>query len=118
MEQYIHTLISVDCEFVPDPAQVATFFNELVSQFNFRSISDRQRFLPGLVVAKPSGRLRWGTNPMTGEKVSSPERDRWTLGGFQEIPDLIDGAEHYTVSQSGEWAREHRPIILLRRRSV
>jgi len=35
MEQYIHTLIAVDSEFVPDSAQVASFFGELVSQFKF-----------------------------------------------------------------------------------
>ena len=56
MEQYIHTLISSDSEFAPESVQVASFFSELVSQFKFSPISG-QRFLPGLVVAKPSGRL-------------------------------------------------------------
>ena len=38
MEQYIHTLISVDSEFIPDSAQVADFFVELAhnsSSFQF-----------------------------------------------------------------------------------
>ncbi len=114
MEQYIHTLISVDSEFVPDSAQVASFFDELVSQFKFSPISDRQRFLPGLVVAKPSGRLRWGTNPMTGKKVSVPEWDRLNPERFEDIPALIEGSEHYTVIQSGQWVGKGRPVVLLK----
>jgi len=113
MEQYIHTLISVDSEFVPDSAQVASFFDELVSQFKFSPIFDRQRFLPGLVVAKPSGRLRWGTDPMTGEKVSVPAWDRLNPERFEDIPALIEGSEHYTVMQSGQWVGKDRPVILL-----
>lgn len=97
MEQYIHTLIPVDSEFAPDSAKVASFFDELVSQFKFSPIS-RQHFLPGLVVAKPSGRLRWGTNPMTGEKVSVPDWDRSNLERFEEIRASIEGSEHYTVA--------------------
>jgi hypothetical protein len=79
MEQYIHTLISADSEFTPEASQVASFLGELVSQFKFNVISG-QRFLLGLVVAKPSGRLRWGTNRFTGEKIISvPEWDRLNL---------------------------------------
>lgn len=113
MEQYIHTLIPVDSEFVPDPVHVANFFIEFVSQFKFSPISDRQRFLPGLIVVKPSGRFRSRTNPMTGETTSIPERDRLTPGSFADIPALIEGSEHYTVTQSGEWAADDRPIALL-----
>ena len=100
MEQYIHTLIAVDSEFAPQPAQVASFFGELVSQFKFSPISG-QRFLPGLVVARPSGSLRWGTNAMTGEKISIPEWDRLNLERFEDIPALIEGSKHYSVAQFG-----------------
>jgi len=113
MEQYIHTLISTDSEFVPEPAQVASFLAQLVSQFRFSPISG-QRFLPGLVFAKPSGRLRWGANPMTGEKISIPEWDGANLEKFEDIPALIDGCEHYTVAQSGEWVWKDRPMDLLK----
>jgi hypothetical protein len=113
MEQYIHTLISVDSEFVPDSAQVASFFGELVSQFKFSPISG-QRFLPGLVVAKPSGRLRWGTNPITGEKVSVPDWDRLNLERFEDIPSLLEGSDHFTVAQSGQWIGKDRPLDLLK----
>ncbi len=113
MEQYIHTLISVDSEFVPDSAQVADFFVELASQLKFIPISG-QRFLPGLVVAKPSGRLRWGTNPWTGEKVSVPESDRLNLERFEDIPASIEGSGHYTVAQSGQWVRTDSPVVLFK----
>lgn len=113
MEQYIHTLISVDSEFVPDSAQVASFFDELVSKCKFSPISG-QRFLPGLVVAKPSGKLRWGTNPMTGEKVSVPDWDRLNLERFEDIPALLGGSEHYTVAQSGQWVGKDRPVDLFK----
>jgi len=113
MEQYIHTLISVDSEFVPDPAQVADFLVSLVSQFKFIPISG-QRFLPGLVVAKPSGRLRWGKDSFTGENISIPELDRLDAERFQDIPVLIEGSEHYTVMQSGQWVEKDRPVVLLK----
>lgn len=96
MEQYIHTLISVDSDFVPDPAQVASFFDELVSQFKFSPISDRRRWLPGLLVARPSEGLRL-----------SPER-------FEDIPALIEGSQHYTVTQSGQWGIKDRPVVLFK----
>jgi hypothetical protein len=113
MEQYIHTLISVDSEFVPTAAQVAEFFVELVSEFKFVPISS-QRFLSNLVVAKPSGRLRWGINPMTGEKISLPELDRSNLDRFEGIPVLIEGSKHYTVTQSGQWVRADCPMTLFK----
>jgi len=115
MEQYIHTLISTDSEFAPESGQVASFFGELVSQFKFSPISG-QRFLPGLVVAKPSGRLRWatGTDPMTGAKISRPEWDRVNLERFEDIPALIEGSNHYTVAQSGQWVGKDRPVTLLK----
>jgi hypothetical protein len=113
MEQYIHTLIPVDSEFVPESAQVASFFGKLGSQFNFSPISG-QPFLPGLVVAKPSGRLRWATNSMTGEKIAVPALDRLNLERFEDIPASIEGFGHYTVTQSGQWVGKNRPLVLLK----
>jgi hypothetical protein len=112
MEQYIHTLIPVDSQFSPSSRQVASFYHRLVSDHMFSPISG-QRWLPGLVVMKPSGKLRWGTNPMTGEKISIPARDRLNLEQFEDIPAAIEGCTHYTVAQSGQWTQENRPISLL-----
>lgn len=111
MEQYIHTLIPADTEFVPDSAQVANFFDELVSKSKFSPIFG-QRFLPGLVVAKPSGKLREGTNPMTGERFSIPAPDHLHLQKFEDIPASIEGSTHYTVAQSGQWLEKDRPLAL------
>jgi hypothetical protein len=112
MEQYIHTLIPVDAEFAPESTQVAGFLSQLASQFEFSPIP-----APGaasqLIVAKPSGRVRWGTNPMTGEKASIPDHDRWNLERFEDIAALIQGSHHYTVSQSGQWLGKDMPVVLL-----
>lgn len=113
MDQYIHTLITVDSEFSPGSAHVAKFFGELVSRFKFSPISG-QRFLPGLIVAKPSGTVRWGTNAMTGEKISIPAFDRQTIERFEDIPALIEGSKYFTVAQSGQWAEKDRPLDLLK----
>ena len=113
MEQYIHLFISADSEFAPESAHFASFFAERVSQFKFSPISG-QLFLPGPVVAKPSGTLRWGNNPMTGEKVSVPEWERWNPERFEDIPALIEGSGHYAVEQSGLWVGETRAMVLLK----
>ena len=51
---------------------------------------------------------------MTGEKVSIPDRDRWNVERFEDIPALIEGSNHYTVAQSGQWVGKDRPILLLK----
>ncbi len=112
MEQYIHTLIAVDPAFAPDPARVTTFFEGLISQQKLHPISDIQRSLPGLAVAKPSGRSRWMTNQYTGEKMSFIDFDRWNLEQLEAVPALIESSDHYTVIQSGQWTRDNRPISL------
>ncbi len=112
MEQYIHTLIPVDSQFSPSSGQVASFYLRLESLFMFSRLSG-QRWLPGLIVMKPSGRLRRGTNPMTGEPISIPAQDCLNLEQFEDIPAAIEGCTHYTVAQSGQWTGEDRPIILL-----
>lgn len=117
MEQYIHTLISIDPEFAPKPAQVASFFSELVSEHRFNLITG-QRWLPGLVVTKPTGKFQERANPMTGEKMLVPERDRLNLEKFGDIPAVIQDVPHYTVSQSGQWAAQDRPVDLLQTNGV
>lgn len=113
MEQYSHTLISADSEFAPEPTQVASFYGELVSLFKFSPISG-QPFLPGLIVIKPSGRFRSGTNPTIGEETSILEWDRFNLEKFEDIPALIEGSKHYTVQQSGQWVGKDRPLVLFK----
>lgn len=114
MEQYIHTLISVDSEFVPNPVQVANFLEALVSQYKFSWFSDAQQVRSDLIVAKPSNRLRWMTNSMTGEKIPIPVWDRLNVQTFEDIPALIEGSDHYAVRQSGQWVGTGWPMVLLK----
>lgn len=125
MEQYIHTLIPTDPAFVPAPSQIASFFDSLVTDFNFQAfqvIPHPRRHIPGLWVVKPTGLFkqvinpRTGevvTNPRTGEALSRPENQSLNPGKFADIPPLIEGLGHYRVTQKGEWKQEDRPVKLL-----
>ena len=107
MEQYIHTLISVGSESRPQSAQIASFLDQLVTQFKFVPISG-QRWLPGLYV----DRRQWGTSRWTGERISVSESERSILSKFEDIAAAIEGTEHCTVAQSGQWLGEDRPVDL------
>ncbi len=106
MEQYVHTLIAADSAFVPEPLQLADFFDGLVTAFHFHLKS-------GARVAKPTGRLRTALNPLTGETWSSPVSDQIRTATFAEIPAAVDGLVRYCVLASGEWTPESRPMVLL-----
>ena len=112
MEQYIHTLIAFDSGFSPVPAQVARFFGELSSLHRFEPINNEGGSVGGLAVAKPSGRVRWGTDPMTGEKISVPQYDRVELPTPEAVTTAIEETEHYTVMQLGLWVGSDSPIDL------
>ena len=111
MEQYIHTLIPSNSVFVPKPDQIAEFLEYLVSSFGFRVISARP-FQQGIRVAKPSGRVRTGTDPLTGETISIPVHDRIKVENFPEILPLIEGTKQYDVLVSGDWGIANRPLVL------
>lgn len=51
---------------------------------------------------------------MTGDQISIPDRDRFTIESFEEIPTVIAGSNHYTVTQSGQWIGKDRPLVLLK----
>jgi len=111
MEQYAHLLISADPDFVPDPAQVTAFFNLMVNSFGFRLVVEPP-FEPGIIVLRPSDRVRKGTDPMTGEVITIPMRDRLVLGDSAEIVRSIDGLGEWTVGFSGKWMLGKTPIDL------
>ena len=94
-EQYVHTLIPEDVEFVSRPQQVASFFDGLAT---LGAAPLRAR----LAVLKPSGEVRWGTNPFTGERISVPRRERITIDNTVEISQALMGLNHYDVRMSGE----------------
>jgi hypothetical protein len=111
MEQYAHLLISADPEFVPDPGQVAAFFNLILNSFGFRLVV-KPPFEPGIIVLKPSDRVRKGTDPMTGEVITIPMRDRLVLRDSAEIVSSIHSLGEWTVGASGKWVLEKTPIEL------
>jgi len=113
MEQYIHTLIAADSQFVPDPPRVAEFFDALVGDFGFRIIRNG-RWQPGLRVMKPGGRTRTGTNAFTGEIITIPVYDHIAIEETTEVPPLIEDLAEYRVSASGEWKSADAPISLLK----
>jgi hypothetical protein len=111
VEQYIHTLIAVDSQRVPDPPQVAEFFNTLVGDFAFRIIREG-RWQPGLRVLKPGGRTRTGRNSFTGETTTIPVPDIIEIQKTEEIQPLIQSLEEYRVGASGDWQSTAAPISL------
>jgi hypothetical protein len=110
MEQYAHLLLSADPDFVPDPAQVTAFFNLILNSFGFRLVV-KPPFEPGIVVLKASDKVRKGTDPMTGEVITIPMRDRLVLRDSAEILSSIQYAE-WTVGASGKWVLGRTPIEL------
>jgi hypothetical protein len=111
MEQYAHLLIAADPDFVPDPKQVAEFFNLLRMSYKFRLVVEPP-FKPGILVLKPSDRVRKGTDPMTGEAITIPMRDRLVMRDTAEISSSILGLREWTVGASGKWALGMTPIKL------
>lgn len=112
MEQYIHTLIAIDSGFVPEPNAVARFYEEMVESDGYRIVSDRP-FCPGILVTKPSGKVRTAKNVFTGQTISVPVGDQQKLATPREIEHAIAGLEEYTVFTSGEWKASDAPLQLL-----
>jgi hypothetical protein len=112
MEQYIHTLIAADSQYVPNPPQVAEFFDSLIGVFAFRIIRDG-RWQPGLRVMKPGERTRTARNAFTGETFTIPVPDQIMIENAIEIPPLIDSLQEYRVAASGDWSLDAAPLILL-----
>jgi hypothetical protein len=94
-EQYAHTLISDDLDFIPQPQQVAAFFDGLAKLGAAPS-------QPKLRVMKPSGEFRSGSNPLTGETIKIPGHTHISLGETSDIAEAIKGLAHYNVMMSGE----------------
>ena len=113
MEQYIHTFIASDPAFTPQPLQVAEFFNELVTAFSFRVISNA-RWQPGLRVMKPGMRTRTAKNVFTGETRTFPVSDQIAIEKTADILPLIENLEEYRVCASGEWPSDSVPLLLLK----
>jgi len=55
-----------------------------------------------LIVMKPSGRVRYGTDPLTGEKKSFPAQDRTVIGITADIVPNIGKLTEYSVALDGQ----------------
>lgn len=113
MEQYIHTLIAADSEYVPVPPQVTEFFDSLVGNFGFRIIREG-RWQPGLRVIKPGGQTRTGIHPLTGETITIPVPDFMSIEKTTEIGPMIENLQEYRVCCSGEWQSADAPTSLFK----
>ena len=94
-EQYLHTLIPPDANFVPSPEQVKHFIDAL-SRLGAEPMNDR------LILVKPSGRLRTFKDPMTGETCSIPANERAVLESTADLPSAIGTLQEYFVAMDGD----------------
>jgi hypothetical protein len=103
--QYRHLLIPEFADFAPLPQQIAAFFDGLVN-LNSAPLN------PDIRVAKLSGKLRTGSDPLTGEKLSIPVRDFSSLGGISDITERLVGLDDYSVEMSGQGPAKLPPFAL------
>ena len=104
-EQYIHTLIAAPPEFEPTPEQVVAFFNGILD-IGASPTSAK------LIVMKPSGRLRFFTDPLTGEKKPFPAHDRVVPERTADLVSLIQSASEFSVSLDGQGPPRRPPLAL------
>ncbi len=103
--QYTHLLIPERADFVPPPAQIASFLEGLV---NLNSAPSKA----AIRVAKHSGKFRTGSDALTGEKISIPVRDFASLGSISDIPERLVGLGDYDVVFSGQGPPKLSPFTL------
>ena len=112
IEQYVHTLVAAEPDFVPKPIHVTQFIEALATSFGFRIHSDSQSCLKFRVMTS-TGRRRLSTNQVTGVIWSYPVSDRVEAAGIGDIPHAIERLEDYRVFLSGEWEKGKPPLKLL-----
>ena len=71
-EQYAHTLIPKESQFAPQPEQVIGFLDALLA-LGAAPLDSK------ISLMKLSGRVRWFTDPLTGERKSFPACDHAVL---------------------------------------
>jgi hypothetical protein len=104
-EQYVHTLIARDPAFAPAPEQIVAFFDGLA---NVGASPTSAR----LILMTPSGRLRFFSDPLTGEKKSFPAHDRVVLVGTADLSPMIRPLQQYFVSLDGQGPPRRPPFVL------
>lgn len=104
-EQYTHLLIPDRMDFVPRPEQVAAFLIALESVGG-------APIRGALRVGKLSGKVRVGSDSLTGERISIPGRDFVPLAAFPELPMHLGDLDDYDVVLSGEGPPTLPPFAL------
>lgn len=92
---YDHLLIAADSFFAPSAAQVAVFFSTLQKLGTLP-------LQPTMRLGKPTGELRTGKNPLTGETISIARRSYEPMQSFDEITTMLDGASDYNLIVEGQ----------------
>lgn len=104
---YVHLLVPDQPDFVPQPEQVAAFFERL-NQMG--SVPLEASF----DLWKLSGTYRTGTNQLTGEVLVFPENCVSSFDGISQIAARIAGLGKYSVEMIGKGPAQLSPFPLLR----
>jgi hypothetical protein len=113
MEMYVHLLIAADPGFTPNVFDVASFFDQLQTEFGFECIRSKKDWMPGLTLFTSAERALTMKDSYTGEERSMKVPKTIELEKSSEIPSLISGEPKYGVRMSGRWPPNKPPIHLL-----
>ena len=97
----------------PEPDLVARFFDWFIASSSFQLVRSSSPFEPGLLIAKPSGRMRRGQDCMTGEEISIPDLAYIRLSSVDELLPAIAMLSNYMVLASGKWPPDASPLPLV-----
>jgi len=113
METYIHTLICVDPQYVPQPHQVVGFLEALVAVSNFQVVAPSRGESALPLVMKPTGEFRkFKCSSGEWETSSVPMMSREQPDSIACIDRFIQGAVSYRVRLAGEWSLADTPLVL------
>ena len=104
MPEYTHTLIPVDCNFIPEPAQVGAFVEELV-QLRASPLK------ASLAVLKPSDKVRKIVNPFTLQTESLPISVRTKVANVGAIQKALKSLAHYDLVMTGKGPSKCAPFV-------
>jgi hypothetical protein len=95
VEQYVHTLIPQDAQFCPKSEQV-TRFVEGLTKLGAAPLDAEFK------IVKPSGRLRSGTHPLTGETITIPGKEIIAVDSSANISRIASTLDQYEVAMEGQ----------------
>src|SRR5215469_7324154 len=95
VEQYVHTLIPQDAQFCPQPDRVTRFVDGL-SKLGAAPLDAEFKII------KLSGRLRLGTNPVTGETITILGKEIIAVDSSANISSIVSTLDQYKVAMDGQ----------------